>query len=153
MPRLDKTRAKHMIEIQSITTDSPLYEQERTLRNTILLRPLGIPDHAWEMHDEKSWHFVATDHHNVVGCVVLVPLSAHKAQFIQMAVDKSYQGKGIGRKLIQALVSFSVAEGIRELVCHAREPVVPFYTKLGFQVYGEPFVEVGIVHRYMRKIR
>lgn len=141
-----------MIAIQSITTDNPLYEQERALRNTILLRPLGIPDHAWEMHDEKSWHFVALANHHVVGCVVLVPLSPYKAQFIQMAVDTSYQGKGIGKKLLRALVDFSVAKGIQELLCHAREAVVPFYTKLGFQVYGDPFTEVGIVHRYMRKI-
>jgi hypothetical protein len=46
----------------------------RELRNKILLRPIGIPDHAWEMHDKKSWHFVAVENDVVIGCVVLVPL-------------------------------------------------------------------------------
>jgi len=139
-----------MIAVQKIDTDNPLYQDERALRNKILLRPIGVPDHAWEMHDENSWHFVALDDHKVVGCVVLVPVEAHKAQLIQMAVDGSCQGKGVGKKLVHALVEFAISEHIQEILCHARENVVDFYAKLGFEVYDDPFVEVGIVHRHMK---
>jgi hypothetical protein len=46
-----------MMTIQQIETDNPLYQLETDLRNRILLRPIGVPDHAWEMHDHKAWHF------------------------------------------------------------------------------------------------
>ena len=141
------------IVIQRISIDNPLYQLERELRNRVLLRPIGVPDYGWEMHDRKSWHFVALDGENVVGCVVLVPLdnTDRKTQLIQMAVTRSFQGKGIGTGLISELIKFAKSQGIKEIICHARENAVPFYLKLQFEVYGEPFQEVGILHRHMKR--
>jgi predicted GNAT family N-acyltransferase len=141
-----------MISIQSIETKNTLYQMERELRNKILLRPIGILDHAWEMHDEKSWHFVAVENDVVIGCVVLVPqdLGQRKAQLMQMAVETNQQGKGIGKLLVKELLSFCNANGIKEVVCHARDNAVPFYLSLGFETYDEAFVEVGILHSHMR---
>jgi predicted GNAT family N-acyltransferase len=142
-----------MIDVRLIKTSDPLYPLEQELRNKILLRPLGMPDHAWEMHDEKAWHFVAVEHGDVLGCVVLVPLDGPemKGQLMQMAVDASQQGKGVGKLLVRELFTFCASEGIQEVVCHARDTAVPFYRSLGFEAYGEPFEEVGIKHLHMRR--
>jgi len=141
-----------MISIQLIDTKHALYQSEREVRNKILLRPIGVPDHAWEMNDEKSWHFVAVEKDNIIGCVVLVPLDPEqtKTQLMQMAVETNQQGKGIGKMLVKELLAFSLSKGIKEVVCHSREDAVPFYLNLGFEIYGEPFVEVGIQHSHMR---
>ena len=56
-----------LIIIKRISVDDPWYQSERELRNKILLRPIGIPDYGWEMHDEESWHFVALDNERVIG--------------------------------------------------------------------------------------
>lgn len=141
-----------MISIQLIDSKNDLYQLERELRNKILLRPIGIPDHAWEMHDEKSWHFVAVENDNVIGCVVLVPLNQEqtKTQLMQMAVETNQQGKGIGKLLVNELLAFSKSKGIKEVVCHSRDNAVPFYLNLGFEIYDDPFVEVGIRHYHMK---
>lgn len=141
-----------MISIQLIDTANDLYQLERELRNEILLRPIGIPDHAWEMHDEKSWHFVAIENDNVIGCVVLVPLDQEqtKTQLMQMAVETNQQGKGIGKLLVNELLAFSKSKGIKEVVCHSRDNAVPFYLNLGFEIFDDPFVEVGIQHYHMK---
>ncbi|MFT5964488.1 MAG: putative GNAT family N-acyltransferase [Flavobacterium sp.] len=141
-----------MISIQLIDTKNVLYQMERELRNKILLRPIGIPDHAWEMHDEKAWHLVAVENDVVFGCVVLVPLDPgqKKAQLMQMAVETNQQGNGVGKLLVNELLSFCKSKGIQEVVCHSRENAVPFYLNLGFEIYDEPFVEVGIKHSHMR---
>lgn len=143
-----------MIFTKLIDIQDPLYIQEQELRNCILLRPIGVPDHAWEMHDHKSWHFVAVENEKVVGCVVLVPLNdaKTKAQLIQMAVAASEQNKGIGGKLVNALLSFAKENNIKEITCHARQEAVAFYLKHNFEVYGKPFTEVGIAHKYMKKL-
>src|ERR1051325_10394063 len=141
-----------MISIHRISTKDNLYRQERDLRNRVLLRPIGLPDHAWEMNDEWSWHFVAVENNNVVGCVVLFPVDkeGHTAQLMQMAVESNLQGKGIGKLLVDHLLGFCRTKGIKEVVCHSRNNAVQFYSKLGFEIYGEPFTEVGIPHEHMR---
>ena len=140
------------ITIKRITIDNPLYQAERELRNKILLRPIGIPDYGWEMYDRESWHFVALNRHRLIGCVVLVPLDEvnQKAQLIQMAVDESMQGQGIGTKLVRELLKFAKAQGLTEVTCHARQEAVGFYQKFQFEVYDEPFEEVGLMHRHMK---
>ena len=141
-----------MIKIKLINTKDPLYQQERELRNKVLLRPIGIPDHAWEMNDETSWHFVAVQNEEVIGCVVLFPLdnSGQQTQLKQMAVENNYQGKGIGKLLVNELLSFCKMKGIKEVVCHARDNSVKLYLSLGFEIYGDSFVEVGIPHSHMK---
>jgi predicted GNAT family N-acyltransferase len=37
------------------------------------------------------------------------------------------------------------------MVLNARDTAIPFYLHLGYELVGEPFVEVGIPHRKMRK--
>lgn len=141
------------ITIQQIDTKDARYALEQELRNKILLRPIGVPDHAWEMHDEISWHFIALQDEEVIGCVVLRPLNEEKskAQLMQMAVDTNRQGQGIGRKLVDTLLQFCSSNAITEVVCHARENAIQFYANQGFEIYDEPFEEVGIMHRHMRK--
>jgi len=141
----------HNVEIKRITLEDQLYQQERNLRNRILLRPIGIPDYGWEHNDTKSWHFVAIESEKVIGCVVLVRLdeNASKTQLIQMAVEKEFQGRGIGRMLVEYLIEFASENKVQEIQIHARDDVKVFYEQLGFRVVGEPFEEVGIKHRHM----
>ena len=141
-----------MATIELINRQNPFYQGERELRNKILLRPIGLPDHAWEMNDEKSWHFIAIENNHVIGCVVLFPLDEQqsRAQLMQMAVEDDYQGKGIGKLLVLKLLNFCRSQRIKEVVCHSRDTAVPFYLKLGFEIYDDPFIEVGIQHYHMK---
>lgn len=141
-----------MITYKQIDISSDEYQAERSIRNVFLLRPIGIPDYGWEMHDKESYHFVALDGDEVIGCVVLYPIPDKPgvAQLMQMAVVDSYRGRGIGRGLVECLVSFARSQSITEILCHSRENVVEFYQRLRFECFGEPFVEVGISHRNMR---
>lgn len=141
-----------MIEIKQITTEDSFYQKERELRNAVLLRPIGLPDGAWEMNDNKSWHFVAVENSDVISCVLLKPVNENPgtAQLLQMAVAASAQGKGIGKMLIKALLDFCSQNNITEVTCHARESAANFYKSIGFEIYGSPFQEVGMTHYHMK---
>ena len=141
-----------MIELKNIITTDPLYEQERELRNEILLRPLGIPDSTWEMYDDKAWHFVVVENKKVVGCAVLVPLENEQfqARLIQMAVDTAMQARGVGKLLINGIIKFAKRQGLTEITCHSRAYANNFYKRLGFEIYEESFEEVGIPHNHMK---
>ena len=143
-----------MPEVLRISMNSALYKGERDLRNRELLRPIGVPDFGWEMYDVSSFHFVAVDGEEVVGCALLypVPLMPGEAQLMQMAVSSSSRGTGLGRQLMEHVTGFALESGFASIVCHARDSAVGFYRRHGFRVYGEPFEEVGVTHSYMRLI-
>ena len=67
----------------------------------------------------------------------------------QVAVLPEYQGKGIGQELVWFSEEYVREKGGTHIILHSRETVVPFYQKLGYETYGEPFEEIGIPHRLM----
>ena len=91
----------------------------------------------------------------LIGCALLVPSEENlsSVQNIQMAISPDFQGKGIGKLLLNELIRHSQLAGLEQITCHARSYAVDFYKKLGFEVYGEPFSEVGIPHNYMRLVK
>ena len=132
--------------------DYELYQQEREIRNEVLLRQIGLPDYGWEHNDKEAVHFVAVKDHIVVGCVLLVKKDNNRAQLMQMAVKEEYQSIVVGKKLLQKLIENAKNQNIKEVYCHARENAIPFYLKNNFKVYDKPFVEVGVVHNFMKYI-
>ena len=140
-----------MVKIIRIDMQHSLYQKERELRNKILLQPIGIPDYGWEMNDSRSWHFAAIDGSELIGCVLLVPLDKdfRKGQLIQMAVDDNWQGKGVGKQLVKALLDFAKKKGFTEIEIHSRADVTSFYEAMGFIAFGDVFEEVGVQHKHL----
>jgi ribosomal protein S18 acetylase RimI-like enzyme len=68
-----------------------------------------------------------------------------------MAVDPSLQRSGLGSRLVRRLEGELEGRGIRAVLLHARGDVVGFYERLGYTLRGEPFTEVGLLHRAMTK--
>lgn len=69
----------------------------------------------------------------------------------RISVLKEYRKKGIGAEVVNALIERASEIGADVVHIHAQLPVVPFYEKLGFVSYGEPFKEAGIIHLNMKK--
>ena len=88
---------------------------------------------------------------DVIGCVIFCPLNQEKsrAQLMQMAVAQEYQGKGIGKMLVDHLLEFASKHRMKEVIIHSRSDVTSFYKQFGFVIAGEEFEEVGIKHHYL----
>jgi predicted GNAT family N-acyltransferase len=130
-----------------------LYAAELELRFVVLREPLGHTraDVAFPF-EEESLHLVAVDEGKVVGCVLFHPESASSGRLLQMAIATAQQARGLGRQMVLTLEAELRTRGIREVHLHAREDVVRFYERLGYAVFGEPFIEVSIPHRHMRRL-
>ena len=50
-----------------------------------------------------------------------------------VAVSKKYQGKGIGQKIIKALVEYAEKEGCYKTILDCTDDLIPFYEKIGFK--------------------
>jgi N-acetylglutamate synthase-like GNAT family acetyltransferase len=141
-----------MITYRHITTHDPEYRQEKDLRNRVLRMPLGLVLSEQDMRSEDAQlHLVALDGQgNVIGCL-LVAFSGDTARFRQMAVEETYQGKGIGTELIKKAEQDVRARDIRTVTLHARVTAQGFYEKLGYTTTSDIFTEVTIPHIAMEK--
>ena len=128
------------------------YDQTVALRNEVLRMPLGLAFSEEELHEEKdSFHLALREGAELVACLVLKPLDERCIKMRQLAVRDNAQGKGFGRELVNYAHSLAKERGYAEIVLHARETALGFYEKLGYQVEGNPFTEVGLPHLDMRK--
>ena len=141
-----------MMKIKCISVDDPLYQSERELRFRVLREPLGFEEGAESFDFEgESVHVVALKDEKVVGCVLFAPDGNGSGRLYQMAVAPNLQGHGLGRDLVRFLEVELSKQGIREVTMHAREAAVGFYERLGYACFGEPFTEIGVPHRHMRR--
>lgn len=69
-----------------------------------------------------------------------------------MAVQPAWQGRGVGRQVLEFLEAAARQQGLREVVLQAREAAVPFYQRLGYTVVAPSHTLFGsIPHFLMRK--
>lgn len=127
------------------------YDETVALRAAILRTPLGLEFSSEELYEEKDSFHLAYRRNTLGACLVLQPLGAQRVRMRQFAVHEDWQGQGVGRSLLNYSESFARDRGYTEMVLHARETAVDFYSKAGYKVDGARFVEVTIPHVSMRK--
>ncbi len=128
------------------------YQQAVELRRQVLRLPLGL-DFTVEQLDSEidSFHFVGGVEAIVLATAMATPLDIEIIKIRQVAVSQSQQGKGFGRDIMLFTEEWASQMEYKTVVLHARATVVDFYLKLGYELFDEPFEEVGIPHRKMRK--
>jgi predicted GNAT family N-acyltransferase len=140
------------LTIEAVAHGSDSYRQTVALRQTVLRTPLGLVFTAEQLAAERhDFHFAALRGTETVGCFVLSPVDAGTFKLRQVAVASACQGQGIGRQMMVKMEDFALQQSIFRIILHAREPVVPFYEKLGYHGVGKRFMEVGIPHWRMEK--
>lgn len=75
------------------------------------------------------------------------------AKVERVAVLEYARGLGIGRELMACIHRRVAAVGVVRIELNAQVQVVPFYERLGYVPYGDLFVDAGIDHRAMRRLR
>jgi hypothetical protein len=141
-----------MVTISRINNKHPIFQQVWDLREEVLRKPLGLSLRNEDLsRDNSNEIFIAIHEGKVVGTVFLQPLENNEAQLRAMAVYNEWQGKGIGRMLVNALEEYAWANGFSKVVLHSRKVAMGFYSNLGYQHYGSEFTEVGIPHYMMEK--
>ena len=87
----------------------------------------------------------------LVACLLIMPLDHNVARIRHVAVDEGLQGKGIGKALMQFSENYLQQSGFAQIILYARESAFEFYTKLNYQKFGEPFLELDLIHSKMSK--
>ncbi len=124
-------------------------ELGRGVRSAVFIEEQGVPSAMeWDGLDHMCVHALATDaSEQVVGTGRLMP----DGRIGRMAVLSHCRGRGIGGRLLEALLSEHGIRGWPPVHLHAQLEATEFYTRHGFEPNGDPFVEAGIPHVLMRR--
>ena len=85
-----------------------------------------------------EFHLLEDPSGNTVGCAFL-SIAADRAYFGMLSIDPAHQGKGHGRRLIDAVEAAARAEGCRSIDIHIvnlRAELPGFYHRLGYAETG-----------------
>ncbi len=141
------------IVVKRIDITDPIYTQVYDLREAMLRQPIGLSLKNEDLSaDALNAIFIAQQGDKVIGCVMLYPIAdEEKIKLRQMAVHEEWQGKGIGKKLVDAAEHYAKEIGYSAIILHARTVAEGFYKNLGYYTTSSEFTEVGIPHVVMEK--
>jgi predicted GNAT family N-acyltransferase len=140
------------IEFVQIDFKSPFYMSVLELRNEVLRKPIGLNLMDEDLsEDETQQIFIAKNENKIIACLMLKKNGSQKIKLRQMAVDKEFQYKGIGAKLVKIAEQFCLQNNYGEIELHARHNAILFYKKLGYEISSNEFEEVGMPHFKMSK--
>lgn len=139
-----------MIRVATLPADLP---QIYRVRYQVFQIEQGVdPSLEFDGRDENALHILASIHGKPVGTARIRFLNAHLAKVERVAVLPEVRGLGIGRKIMEEILTLLTEKQIEEVQIHAQEQVRAFYTRLGFEPEGEIFEEADIPHVKMKKL-
>lgn len=127
----------------------PQYAPEiRRIRNAVFTAEQGIDaEMDFDGQDPEAVHALVAWQGEYVGTGRMLG----DGHIGRLAVLKAYRGRGLGAQVLLALIEEAERAGLERVYLGAQKQAVGFYERLGFAVYGEPYVEVEIEHRRMER--
>lgn len=120
----------------------------RLIRNSVFVEEQSVPlALEYDERDPLCRHVLACIDGQPVGTGRLDVKNSGKIG--RVAVLAPYRGQGVGEQLMQALHQIAARDGLPQLRLNAQVSALAFYQRLGYQPYGERFVEAGIDHQAM----
>jgi ribosomal protein S18 acetylase RimI-like enzyme len=137
------------MEIRSPKTTTE-WEEYYDLRYRILREPWKQPRGSERNEgDATGMHFGLYKTNQLLGILRLDAMEKGISQIRFMAVETSYQGKGIGENLMLFAEKISKNRGDKKIILHAREVALGFYEKLGYQLVNKSHLLFDEIQHYL----
>ncbi len=131
--------------------DSAVYADAIAIRRAVFVQEQHI-DEALEIDTVTlaTWHYVLyDDQKQAVATARVTPSDQWTGHVQRVATLKAARGQGYARQLLQRIAADGLSRGWRQLVLGAQVTAQGFYTQLGYQPQGRPFMEAGLRHQTM----
>lgn len=133
---------------------SPQTQQEfldyYDLRWRILRAPWNQPKGSEQDELEgEAIHIIAVENDKIVGCGRAHFNSEDEAQIRYMAVENQWQGKGVGKLILDELEKGVKQKGAKKIILHARENVIKFYEKNGYKIIKPSHTLFGEIKHFL----
>lgn len=124
-----------------------LGEAASEIRRRVFIEEQRVPQQEeWDGRDPACHHFLALYGGIPLGTARLLP----DAHIGRVAVLAEARGLGIGAALMRTAIEAARRDGHAWVELAAQTHALAFYEHLGFEAFGDEFLEAGIAHRNMR---
>ncbi len=117
------------------------------IRKSVFIDEQHVPEELeLDARDKQCTQFLATINSKPVATARLTA----EGQIGRMAVLREYRDRGIGSRLLDAVIEQVKRDGHKQVFLHAQVDAVNFYQQHGFVAEGDVFMDAGIKHRVMK---
>ncbi|OCA84230.1 GNAT family N-acetyltransferase [Bacillus sp. FJAT-27225] len=122
-----------------------------SVRKTVFIEEQHVPEEEEiDQYEDACAHFVLYDGANPVGAGRFRVIDDYgKVQ--RICVLKDARGTGAGSAIMNKIEEYAKTQGVKKLKLDAQVHAIPFYSRLGYEVVSEEFLDAGIPHKTMVK--
>lgn len=126
------------------------FETYYELRYQVLRKPWNQPiGSEIDETDDTSIHAFIKKDTKAIACARLHFNDDTIAQIRYMAVHPDYQGKGLGKKVLNYLEIIAKHNKRKKVILHARENAIKFYQSCNYLVKGESYLLFDKIKHYL----
>ena len=131
-------------------------DQEReyayTIRKKVFVEEQHVPlEEEIDQYEEDSVHFLLyNDEEHPIGAGRFRIIDGiGKVQ--RICVLSTARKTGAGAMIMNAIEQYAIEQNVPQLKLDAQLHAIPFYSKLGYDIISEEFMDAGIAHKTMKK--
>lgn len=139
-----------MADIQIATSQAELAECLR-LRRIVFIEEQQVPEHEEvDGDDDHCTHILARVDGMAMGTARFQYID-NKAKIQRVCIVKEARGIGLGAILMGGVLDVIRSERkVQTAVLGSQTHALTFYEKLGFEAYGDEYLDAGILHQDMK---
>jgi len=120
------------------------------IRRDVFINEQNVPEHLEiDGLDPQCRHFIVQDNTKAIA-TARVRIINDTAKIERVAVLSHYRGQKIGLCLMEYILkTLQNDRSIKTVKLGSQNHAIPFYKRLGFQIFGEEYMDAGIAHHDM----
>ncbi|MEI2368155.1 GNAT family N-acetyltransferase [Niallia circulans] len=139
------------MEVVIVKTDKEL-KDAFYVRQTVFVQEQNVPiEEEIDAYEEESVHFVLYDDDKK-------PIGAGRYRTFdeygkveRICILSTNRKGGAGKAVMNKIEEYALNNGAPALKLNAQTQAIPFYSKLGYEVISDEFLDAGIPHKTMIK--
>ncbi|TKC18318.1 GNAT family N-acetyltransferase [Robertmurraya kyonggiensis] len=138
------------MKLKLVADEQELKEAYR-VRKIVFVDEQKVPEEEEIDHLEaESTHFILWDDHDPIGAGRFRVVEGY-GKVERICVLQEKRKGGAGKVIMEGIEEYAKSRGLNKLKLNAQTHAIPFYSKLGYEVISEEFLDAGIPHKTMIK--
>lgn len=138
------------MEVKVVSNEQEL-QDAYSVRKQVFITEQNVPaEIEIDEHETEAAHFVLYQNGNTIGAGRFRVID-NIGKVERICVLKEYRSNGCGQVIMNKIEEYAFQNGITTLKLNAQTHAIPFYSRLGYTIVSEEFLDAGIPHKTMKK--
>lgn len=133
-------------------TTNQIYDDSLAIRKKVFMEEQKVPLELEIEDEDQCIHFVLyTESGQPAATCRLFKKRNNQVKLQRMAVLKPFRQKGLGKEIMLAAETYAIDHHYDWIYLDAQTHALGFYQQLGYEAFGDEFLDADIPHFSMKK--